>query len=73
MKVLVRASLLLLPLPSTAQEFEKTVSPFLQTYCVSCHGEKKAKGEIEAMVKRGWWLDATTRASLRGPRRSGTA
>ena len=26
--------------------------------------EKKAKGEIEAMVKRGWWLDATTRASL---------
>jgi len=45
-KVLVRACLLLLPLPSTAQEFEKTVSPFLQTYCVSCHGEKKAKGEI---------------------------
>ena len=28
------------------EPFEKNVRPFLQTYCISCHGEETQKGKI---------------------------
>jgi hypothetical protein len=30
-----------------ARHFEGTVRPFLQTYCVGCHGKDKPKGELD--------------------------
>ena len=28
------------------EHFEKSVRPFLKTYCISCHGEETQKGKI---------------------------
>ncbi len=33
-------------LPPDAAGYQKTVAPFLSTYCQRCHGEKKAEGEF---------------------------
>ena len=30
----------------SARDFERVVKPFLTTYCTSCHGEKKQKGDL---------------------------
>jgi hypothetical protein len=30
-----------------AQTFEKDIKPFLQTYCLDCHGGKKTKGDLD--------------------------
>ena len=30
-----------------AREFEVTIAPFLKTYCITCHGEKKPKAKFD--------------------------
>jgi cytochrome c553 len=30
-----------------AHQFDRTVQPFLQTYCVSCHGKEKTEAELD--------------------------
>ena len=29
-----------------ADDFSKTIKPFLEKHCTSCHGEKKQKGKL---------------------------
>jgi Protein of unknown function (DUF1592)/Protein of unknown function (DUF1588)/Protein of unknown function (DUF1587)/Protein of unknown function (DUF1585)/Protein of unknown function (DUF1595) len=33
--------------PELARQFDGTVRPFLDTYCVGCHGPEKPKGELD--------------------------
>ncbi len=28
--------------------FEKSIQPFLKTYCISCHGEETQKGKTDS-------------------------
>jgi Protein of unknown function (DUF1592)/Protein of unknown function (DUF1588)/Protein of unknown function (DUF1587)/Protein of unknown function (DUF1585)/Protein of unknown function (DUF1595)/Planctomycete cytochrome C len=35
------------PSPDLERQFRETVRPFLQTYCVTCHGADKPKGDLD--------------------------
>ncbi len=32
--------------PKLQSRFEKTVQPFLKSHCITCHGEKKSRGDV---------------------------
>jgi Protein of unknown function (DUF1592)/Protein of unknown function (DUF1588)/Protein of unknown function (DUF1587)/Protein of unknown function (DUF1585)/Protein of unknown function (DUF1595)/Planctomycete cytochrome C len=34
--------------------FARSVQPFLQTYCVSCHGPEKHKAELDLSIYKNW-------------------
>ena len=39
-----------LPVVATAQDYKKDLQPFLEKYCVDCHGNDKTKGDVNFEV-----------------------
>ena len=50
MKKIIPAIIALLFIPigmqAVEKSFEKTLKPFLNDYCIKCHGPKKEKGDL---------------------------
>lgn len=47
MKFLLYGILCSLPFPGGARAFEEDIRPFLNTYCLGCHGGEKVKGKVD--------------------------
>jgi len=61
---------------AVAQVFEQQIRPFLTTYCVSCHGAEKAKGDLDlarlttasvgdVLARKDIWKDCAGRMHAR--------